>query len=136
MNKIDWWLLLPAVLLLSLGLLIIKSTANEVFISQFIFAIIGIGVFVIVNLVDIKLLLAFRYWGYALSIILLIATFVFGNLTRGSTRWIDFGAVSVQSSEISKPIVLLTLSSTFGLAFLALLVLILSSSACGHKFFQ
>lgn len=117
MNKIDWWLLLPAVLLLSLGLLILKSIEGEVFISQLIFAVIGIVVFIIINLVDIKLFLAFRYWGYVLSIILLIATFIFGNLIRGSTRWIDLGLVSIQSSEISKPILLLTLSTVTGPLF-------------------
>ncbi len=117
MNKIDWWLLLPAIFLLSLGLLVLKSTASEVFVSQLIFAIIGIVVFIIVNLIDVKLLLAFRYWGYILVIILLVATFIFGSLTRGSTRWINLGVVSIQSSEVTKPILLLTLSTVTGPMF-------------------
>ena len=117
MNKIDWWILLPIVLLLSLGLLILKSTANEVFMSQLVFAVIGIIVYIVISQLDIKILLAFRYWGYVISIILLISTFVFGSLTRGSTRWIDLGLFSIQSSEVTKPILLLTLANTSGYLF-------------------
>lgn len=106
MKRIDWWLVLPIILLLSLGLLILRSTAPEVFWYQLGFVVVGILVWIIVSAIDYKIFFAFWFWGYILSIILLLLPVIFGNYVRGSYRWISLGPILLQTSEIVKPVLL------------------------------
>ncbi len=106
MKRIDWWLILPIVLLSSLGLLILRSAAPEIFKYQLGFMLLGIFIWIVVSLVDYKIFFAFWVWGYIVSIILLLLPIMFGNYVRGSYRWISLGPVLLQTSEIVKPILL------------------------------
>lgn len=107
MKRIDWWLLLPILLSSSLGLLILRSVAVELFWYQLGFLVLGVFVWILVSLVDYKITMAFWVWGYVISIILLILPVIFGSYIRGSYRWITLGPVLLQTSEIVKPILLI-----------------------------
>jgi rod shape determining protein RodA len=52
----------------------------------------------------------FAYVVYAISIILLILVFVIGTTGLGATRWLRFGSVGIQPSEIAKIATLLALA--------------------------
>ncbi|MDP1743858.1 MAG: FtsW/RodA/SpoVE family cell cycle protein [Candidatus Amesbacteria bacterium] len=107
MKRIDWWLILPVLFLLSISLLILRSTTLDVFWVQMSFVGVGIVIWLIVSNIDHKIFMAFWAWGFILSIVLLILPIVFGNYVRGSYRWISLGPVLVQTSEIVKPILLI-----------------------------
>lgn len=110
MKRIDWWLVLPVLLLLSISLLILRSTTIDVFWIQLSFVGISILVWLFVSNIDHKIFMAFWLWGFVLSIILLVLPIVFGNYVRGSYRWIALGPILIQTSEIVKPILLIFMS--------------------------
>ena len=56
---------------------------------------------------------AFSLWGntfFIIAVVLLIVTFIIGEQTRGSTRWITIWGFNLQSSEIAKPLLILFLA--------------------------
>ncbi len=113
-KKIDFLLLLPALLLSSLGVLMIYSISFEsdpsFFVRQLAYVVFSVIVFFIIGSINFKSISAFSYLFFFLLLILLLLTFAFGIEVRGSTRWIDLGFITVQGSEIAKPIFLLTLA--------------------------
>lgn len=114
LDKIDFLLLIPALLLSSLGLLMIYSISFEsdpsFFIRQLSYVVFSVIVFFFIGLIDFKSISPFSYLLFFLLLLLLTLTFFFGIEVRGSTRWIDLGFITVQGSEIAKPILLLTLA--------------------------
>lgn len=80
---------------------------------QTIYLLLGLLIFFIVSRIDYKLISSFSYLMYALVIALLLTTFFYGEITRGSRRWIDLGIITIQASEVAKPVIILTLSSFF-----------------------
>ncbi len=44
---------------------------------------------------------------YIAVLVFLGLTFIFGAVTRGSVRWLSFGGIKLQASEIAKPIMIL-----------------------------
>jgi rod shape determining protein RodA len=116
-KRIDLLLLTPAVLLSCLGLLLIFSTSYEVdpsfFVRQVIYILVSVFVFFIVNSLDFKSISHVSTFLYVAILLVLVATFIFGEEIRGSIRWIDLGFVTIQGSELAKPIIILTLANYF-----------------------
>ncbi|HEX7456465.1 MAG TPA: rod shape-determining protein RodA [Candidatus Nanoarchaeia archaeon] len=116
-KSIDLLLLLPAILLSSLGLLLIYSTSYETdpsfFARQAIYIVFSIIIFFVISRFDFKTISHISPLLYVFVIFLLLATFFVGASVRGSMRWIDLGFITVQGSELSKPILVLTLASFF-----------------------
>ena len=114
LEKIDFLLLIPALLLSSLGLLMIYSISFEsdpsFFVRQLGYVVLSVAVFFFIGFIDFRSIAAFSYLFFFLVLLLLIAILFFGIEVRGSTRWIDLGFITVQGSEIAKPILLLTLA--------------------------
>lgn len=106
--KIDWWLILPCVLLLALGLTVLRSVAPDQLSYQLLFTAVSIVVYLVVSTIDYKILLSLHLPIYISSIIFLLAPFVFGSHSRGALRWLQFGQISVQPSELIKPFLFLT----------------------------
>lgn len=108
---IDWQLLLPAVIILIIGLAAIFPISVPLGFNQLIFALLGLIAFVVFA--------SFPYfshcylvWIYAVvSLLLLILPFLFGSLTRGAVRWLQIGPLTVQPSEIIKPFLIIIFSS-------------------------
>ena len=117
LKRIDFLLLVPAVLLANLGLLLIFSTAFEsdpsFFVRQAIYIAIAIVLFLVISQFDFKSISHLSPFFYIFVILILVVTFVVGEEVRGSVRWIDLGFVTVQGSELAKPVVLLTLATFF-----------------------
>lgn len=119
MNKndilIDRWLLLAIFGLLSIGLLMVASSSivisNKYFGTPFHYLIrqgiyLSLGVFVALFILQIKT----EFWQRSSGLLLLFGLFLLlvvlipgiGHTVNGSTRWIGFGPLSLQVSELAK----------------------------------
>ena len=106
----DWLLIIPSLILTSLGLLILRSVAPQVLLQQFLFFIVAILLFILVSSLDFQLFFSLYLPMYVTSVILLGATFIFGTHSRGAARWLPLGFTSFQPSEIVKPFIFIFFS--------------------------
>ncbi|HET7713934.1 MAG TPA: rod shape-determining protein RodA [Patescibacteria group bacterium] len=112
----DWILLLATLALISLGILMISSTAlgesrnYDLAVRQGLFAVAGITLFFIIARSDIEIWRSLAWVFYAASVVLLVAVFIYGLEVRGSLRWIDLGFFRLQPSELVKITTILVLA--------------------------
>ncbi len=106
--KIDWWLIIPALLLAILGLVVLRSVAPDLVVYQTVFLSVAVIAFIFFAILDYQILVALHLPIYITSLIFLLTPFIFGSHSRGALRWLQFGQVSLQPSEIIKPFLLLT----------------------------
>lgn len=134
LEKIDSKLFLPAALLLVLGGLVLSSVSPGSYPGQFLHIGIAFLVFLFFANLDSRILRTLAPWLYVLSLALLLLTLAIGAVTRGAVRWIDLGFMTVQPSEIVKPLLLVFFAflvsqgggmKRFVFAFLALLPAVL-----------
>lgn len=116
-NSFDWIIFFAMLILVSFGILTIYSTSfstgellSSLYSRQIIYALIGLFAFVIVARMDYKIFAQLSAFLYILALILLIVTFIWGISTRGSTRWIDFGWLRIQPTEVMKPALIAVLA--------------------------
>lgn len=109
----DWLILFLVLVIAFIGLLIIKSIAPSSFLQQLIWFILGLGLFFLFSQINYRYYQQAFWWLYLGSIILLLVTFIFGEVTRGAVRWIQIGSFRLQSSEMVKPFLILFLASFF-----------------------
>ena len=107
-DKFDFWLIIPATMLICVGLAAIySSTINHPavhanFQRQLTWGVISLIVFFITYSVPTN---SFKYVGipsYVLSIILLLAVLVLGRKVSGARSWLYFGGIGFQPSEFAK----------------------------------
>lgn len=125
---IDWGLLLPVFILNLLGLTTLFSINPDFFRNQFIFLIFSLIAFFFFSNIDFRAVRLYSLPLYIISIILLALLFFVGVESRGATRWFYIFGVSIQSSEIIKPFLLLSLStylSNGGKSFRKFVILLL-----------
>lgn len=106
----DLFISLPAILLLSLGILVIYSSEPQLAFQQGLIALVGLFLYWVLSFVDFdtyKQYADYLYWGI---LVLLLVVFLLGVETRGSLRWIQLGALQFQPSEFVKPILILFLA--------------------------
>lgn len=109
--KFDWVLLGLIFLILILGLPVLLSVAPELIGRQLLWILIGLIAFFAFSQTDYR---RFENWAlifYLFSVFLLILTFIFGQVIRGSTRWLTLGSWHFQASEIIKPLIILSFAS-------------------------
>ncbi len=78
----------------------------------------GVGVMLAVALTDIRFWFRWAYLSYALAFAMLLGVEIVGELSKGAQRWIDFGLVQVQPSELMKVGLVLCLARYFHSAYL------------------
>ena len=117
---IDWILFFSTIFLASLGILMIYSTSIEAegvdysfVIRQSFYLVIGVVAFFVVAKIDYRMLAHFSPVLYIIVVALLLLTFIVGETTRGSVRWIDLNFITIQTSEIAKPVIILALATFF-----------------------
>src|SRR5436190_20065298 len=96
--------------LILFSLLILRSIAPFLFPSYFIFIILALIAFFIFSKIDFDILLLFSRHLYVLSLIFLFLPPLIGQVTRGTIRWLSFGALTIQPAEIVRPFILLFFS--------------------------
>lgn len=117
------WILLGFVLVLSvISVLEIKSaTLHTKFHGfdhkQMGFLAIGLVLMFLISLIDYHRLIDIAHWAYGVSILSLIAVFLFGTRVLGGKRWISFHGIHFQPSEWIKLVLIVVIARYFwGLA--------------------
>ena len=112
-SRRDWqhMLHIDAVLLFGLlatsllGLFVLYSAGGQeqsILIRQLVRLGIAFGTMVIIAQLRPQWLLRWTPWLYGLGIVLLVAVLVIGDVGKGAQRWLDFGFVRFQPSEMMK----------------------------------
>ena len=120
-QNFDWLLLLLTFAIMTVGLVTLYSAlfaGGEVVHStvvkrQLYWLGIGAVVMILAFGLDYQWLERFAYPAYVLGLLLLVAVLLFGKTVSGSKRWLDFGPVVAQPSELMKPILVIALARFF-----------------------
>ena len=108
LNYFDWRLVLPILFLLLLGIVVIWALAPQLVTYQIVFVVISAIVFLIISRTDYKVFQALHLPIYVVGVVSLLLPFIFGAASRGAHRWLQFGNINIQPSEITKPFFILT----------------------------
>jgi rod shape determining protein RodA len=111
-RDLDWPLTIVTLALCVLGVLqIYSATLNtkweDAWWKQIVWVGSGLVMMWAVSLFDYHALLGRALYLYGACLLLLIATLVMGNKVFGSTRWIGYGSVKLQTSEFVKIVLVL-----------------------------
>ncbi len=112
-GKIDIWLFVIYLALVTIGLLSIYAAAfnadhphiwdfSQNYGKQLVFIGVSMLVGFVILLIDAKVFNAFAYVIYGLSLLSLLLVLVIGSKISGSTSWIQLGPISFQPSEFAK----------------------------------
>ncbi|MEK7150007.1 MAG: rod shape-determining protein RodA [Patescibacteria group bacterium] len=115
--KIDWLLLVSAVLISIAGLVTMNSFTgeNSYFDKQVIWISISIMVFFAVSLLDFRFLrrTSVVVSIFALSVIILLVLMAVGSVTKGAKSWFHLGFFSFQPADFIKFAVIIVLAKYF-----------------------
>jgi rod shape determining protein RodA len=112
-QKIDFLVLVPVLLLLCFGIFTINSATIEeqdYFIRQLIWIIIGLTLMGGISLIPLKMIIRFSYQLYLLMILLLVLVLFIGKAGQGAERWLVLGSLRLQPSELAKITTVLAVS--------------------------
>jgi rod shape determining protein RodA len=117
----DWVLLVGLVLLIIVGLTTLYSATSggrvggvsNIFYKQLSWYGIGWGVLIVVLFFDYRKSETYAYWLYAGVLIMLVGVLLAGRHVAGAKRWLGFGAIAFQPSEIMKIVIILVLSKFY-----------------------
>jgi rod shape determining protein RodA len=89
------------------------SVSGSNWITQLVWLIGGVAVYVAVSLIDYRFWLSVAHWLYLLALLPLLFVLLpgIGSERYGATRWLDFGFFAFQPSETAKVAVLLITAS-------------------------
>lgn len=104
-------MLIPILLLISLGVTVIYTSDQVLAIQQAIFALTGVIFYLILSNFDYRSLKSLIKPLYLFIVFLLLVTLLLGFETRGSIRWIPLGLFNFQPSEFAKPVLILVLAN-------------------------
>jgi cell division protein FtsW len=106
----DYWLILTVIGLLVIGLVMVYSASQ--FASpgdpgywlrhQFVWALLGGGALLLTVSIDYRRFRSLALPGILLAFLLLLTVLLVGHSVSGGQRWLSFGAVSIQPSELVK----------------------------------
>ncbi len=97
--------------LMIINLLMIWGLENSLFWKQLLFWLVGGGIFFAVRKIGRQNIFKWNKYIYIGLIIFLSLPLVFGQIVRGSVRWVNIAGFSFQPSELAKPIIIGWLSS-------------------------
>jgi rod shape determining protein RodA len=109
--RIDFLLLLPVVVLVSVSLVTLLSLNFDFFKSQLFNLIVSVVVFLFFSQINIEFIKQLKMPIYLISLILLFVTLAIGIESHGAIRWINIFGVQLQFSEILKPFLALIFAS-------------------------
>lgn len=91
----------------------IWSNTPELFSIQLTFILVSLTIALLIYRQSPQFLKTVSPFAYFLILIALVLTFILGQVTRGSVRWIEIGPFKLQTSEISKPLLILSFAHFF-----------------------
>ncbi|MDR0320270.1 MAG: rod shape-determining protein RodA [Treponema sp.] len=121
---IDYFLLLPIIILLVLGILFIYSSGIDSagvqvfkeslldyeYVKQIIWASAGLLIALILSMINYRRFFNIALYVYLISLIPLVYTLLFGKIIYNAARWLRIGAFGLQMSEFVKISVILLLA--------------------------
>ncbi len=121
-SQVDWILVLTTLALSLAGIFMIYSAIhstptllkNSLHLKQALWSSIGLSVLLCILFFDYHVFTRWAYLFYALIIVLLIAVLVSGQMVYGSKRWLVFGPLRLQPSELARLAVILVLARCLG----------------------
>ncbi|MDD5475231.1 MAG: rod shape-determining protein RodA [Syntrophales bacterium] len=111
LSNIDWVLPVLVLLICAIGITNLYSAgANLIgvgggtapWIKQVYWVGLGLVAMLACLAVDYRLIIRFGYILYGISVLLLLAVLIYGDMTHGSQRWLAVGGFSFQPSELVK----------------------------------
>ncbi len=120
-QNFDWFVLLLLLVICGLSLLNLYSATyalraeggGEVFTKQIYWYLIGFAVMMLMTMFNYFRLEQVAFILYSLSMGLLVLVLIIGKVSSGSQRWLVFGGISFQPSELAKIAVVLMLAKFF-----------------------
>ncbi|OGI19139.1 MAG: rod shape-determining protein RodA [Candidatus Melainabacteria bacterium RIFCSPHIGHO2_02_FULL_34_12] len=111
---LDWYILLPTIVLIIINLLLLKSAVFGTYLSRQFFFLIPAVLF---GLAALFLKISFwqknTRWIYLANIVLLFIVLLKGASAMGAQRWIDVGFIKIQPSEVAKIAIIISLAAWF-----------------------
>ncbi|MBP5856686.1 rod shape-determining protein RodA [Marivibrio halodurans] len=115
--QVNWGLLLLVSACAGVGLAMLFSAANgdwDPWASRHAVRFgMGVGIMLLVALIDIRLWMRYAYLIYTIALLLLLAVEVAGTIGMGAQRWIDLKFFQLQPSEVMKIALVLALARYF-----------------------
>jgi rod shape determining protein RodA len=120
-QNFDWGLLGVTLLLALFGFLTLYSATATVsngsqqmiYVKQIIWFCGGFVVMVMAFMINYKLLDRWADIIYIFCVILLLSVLIFGKFVAGSRRWLVFGPLSIQPSELAKVTIIIVLAKYY-----------------------
>ena len=103
------WLVLLSVL----GVILVTSADPSLRGRQIFGVIVGIAAMILLSLIDYSWILNFYWAAYAANAIMLTLVLLFGTSSHGAARWIEFGGLQFQPTELSKIMIIIFFSMYF-----------------------
>ena len=100
---IDFFLLLPVIILVLVSLVTLLSLNIAYFKSQLVSLLIAVFAFFVFSQMNITLFKQFKGTIYVVSLVFLFITLAIGIESHGAVRWIGIFGAQIQFSEILKP---------------------------------
>ena len=96
-----------------IGIVLVGTAREDLRDKQLIGVVMGLIIMVILSLMDYSWISNFQWIMYGANIILLLVVRLFGDSANGAARWIDFGFIRFQPTELAKIIIILFFARFF-----------------------
>ena len=106
-------LVLFLVAISAIGIILVGSARDDLRSKQLIGVIMGLLIMTALSLLDYSWISNFQWILYGVNIVLLLIIRLFGDSANGAARWIDFGFIRFQPTELSKIIIILFFARFF-----------------------
>lgn len=106
-------MLLSAICLVLIGLVAIYSASGggvDYVEKQAFFFVTGLGLAFVMSFVTSETITKFAGKIYGFTLFLLMSVLIFGSKAKGAQRWLDFGPIQLQPSEIAKITIIMCLA--------------------------
>ncbi len=117
-SNFDWILFWLTIVIASAGVVAIYSSGsgesgNTIYIKQIYWLIYGLAGMMLMLLLDYRSMERFAYIFYVVIVAVLIFVAISGKSASGAQRWVSFGPIRFQPSEIAKIVLIITLARYF-----------------------